>query len=203
MIATTLLPLLLAAAPAAPAARVPAERLRDLPGLGNVGRVAPALYRGGAPSDEGLDTLRRMGIRTVVNLRHYHGGGEERGCRRRGLRYVRIVLESSDAPGDRDVRRFLAVATDPLQQPVYFHCWRGKDRTGVMCAAYRMAVEDWPLADALAEMDSYGFFHGWHDLRRFVVEFGARKQLFRLPSISPPSGPADVRTPSAGAAAGP
>jgi tyrosine-protein phosphatase SIW14 len=184
VLGTVLLPLLLAGAPTVPGA-APAQRLRELPGLANVGRVAPGIYRGGAPNDEGLDTLRRMGIRTVINLRHFHGSGEERGCRRRGLGYVRIALASSDAPADRDVRHFLAVVTDPLRQPVYFHCLRGKDRTGVMCAVYRMAVLDWTLADALREMDGFGFYHGWHDLRRYVQEFDARRALFRPPAVAP------------------
>src|SRR5262245_53963600 len=85
-----------------------AERLEGLAGLQNVGRVAPGLYRGSAPGDEpGLDSLKKMGVKTVINLRHYHGASEEQGCRRRGLDYVRIVVHSSDAPSDADVKLFL------------------------------------------------------------------------------------------------
>ena len=85
------------------------------------------------------------------------------------------MLESSDAPSDDDVRRFLALATDPARRPLYFHCWRGKDRTGAMCAAYRMAVEGWPLEAALREMEAYGFYRGWKDLLGFVEGFPARR----------------------------
>jgi protein tyrosine/serine phosphatase len=151
-----------------------AERVPNLAGLDNVGRVAPGLYRGNAPTEQGLDTLKAMGIRTVVNLRHYHGAREERGCRERGLNYVHIVVASSDAPSDEDVTRFLKIATDPVQQPVYFHCWRGKDRTGVFCAAYRMAVDGWTREEAIGEMEAFGFFQGWRDLREYVVGFPER-----------------------------
>jgi tyrosine-protein phosphatase SIW14 len=162
-----------------------AERMPGVKGLENVGRVAPGIYRGSTPTMEGLDSLRALGIKTVINLRHYHGSREERACRSRGLDYVRIGLPSSDSPRDEDVRKFLAIATDSQRQPLYFHCWRGKDRTGVMCAAYRMTIEDWPLADALAEMDAYGFFSGWRDLRGFVERFSERRDLFRQQTATP------------------
>jgi hypothetical protein len=169
-----------AALPEAAPARVPAERVHELPGLENVARVAPGLYRGAAPrGSTGLASLRKLGIKTVVNLRHYHGSREEAGCRKAGLDYVRVILRSSDAPDDEDVRRFLEVATDPARQPVYFHCWRGKDRTGVMCAAYRMAVEGWTLSEALAEMDAFGFYRGWRDLRAYAESLPARLDRVR------------------------
>jgi protein tyrosine/serine phosphatase len=145
-----------------------------VPGVENVGLVAPGIYRGAAPDAKGLDALKALGIKTVVNLRHYHGATEEKLCRERGLDYVSIVLESSDAPSDEDAKRFLAVVTDPDRQPVYFHCWRGKDRTGAMCAAYRIAIEGWTLQEARREMEAFGFFPGWRDLWNWVGAFAAR-----------------------------
>lgn len=156
----------------------PARRLVSVPGLENVAEVAPGIYRGSAPSTlAGLDSLKGMGIKTLVNLRHYHGTAEEQGCRERGIDYVRIVLESSDAPRDDDVRHFLRVVTDPGRHPVYVHCWRGKDRTGVMIAAYRMAVQGWPRDAALQEMEDFGFYHGWRDLRAYVEGLAARRHV--------------------------
>jgi len=159
---------------AADVARDPAARLEATPGLENVGLVASGLYRGSAPTREGVRTLKMMGIKTVVNLRHYHGSREGDWCREEGLDYVRLVLASSDAPRDEDVREFLKIATDPARRPVYFHCWRGKDRTGVMCAAYRMAVEGWSFDEANREMEAFGFFPGWRDLRRYVEGLASR-----------------------------
>ena len=159
---------------AGPAQREHARRT-EVPGVENVGLVAPGIYRGSAPDAKGLDALKALGIKTVVNLRHYHGASEQRRCRERGLDYVSVILESSDAPSDEDVRRFLEVVTDPARQPVYFHCWRGKDRTGAMCAAYRIAVEGWSLADARAEMEAFGFYPGWRDLWNWVSEFSRQR----------------------------
>jgi tyrosine-protein phosphatase SIW14 len=179
------MPLLLMLVLAQAVPHVEAERVSGLAGVSNVGKVAPGLYRGNAPDEQGVASLKALGIRTVVNLRHYHGTKEEKLVRAAGLEYVRIILESSDAPSDEDVRRFLEIATDPRRQPVYFHCWRGKDRTGAMCAAYRMAVDGWTLAEARAEMESFGFYKGWRDLGRFVDGFAPRAATFR-PSAGAP-----------------
>lgn len=168
--------------PSASSARVFAERLgegKGLPGLENAARVAPGIYRGAQPTEAGLDSLKALGVKTVVNLRHHHGDAEEAACRDRGLDYVRIALESSDAPDDAAVRHFLEVVTDPARQPVFFHCKLGCDRTGTMCACYRMAVEGWPLEDALMEMDAFGFHAMWKDLRAYVEGFHARAGSFR------------------------
>jgi tyrosine-protein phosphatase SIW14 len=151
-----------------------AERLAHLAGIENVARIAPGIYRGDQPSRDGLRTLKSMGVRTVINLRHYHGKGEERACRELGLDYVRIALATTDEPSDESTRRFLAIVTDPKRQPVYFHCWRGKDRTGAMAAVYRVAVEGWSAEDALAEMEAFGTFKGYHDLRRYVKHIAAQ-----------------------------
>jgi tyrosine-protein phosphatase SIW14 len=179
---------LLAAAVLAPPLplRAHAVRQESLPGLENVGLVAPGIYRGSAPAGEGFDTLKRLGIRTVVNLRHYHGTSEEKECRRRGIAYERVVLESSDAPGDADVKRFLELVTDPARRPLYFHCWRGKDRTGAMCAAYRLVVEAWSLEEARNEMEAYGFFPGWRDLWDWVGAFADDRQRLWPPPPPPP-----------------
>ena len=169
----------LATAQAAPLAtpRTPAKRLTGLPGLQNVARINSGLYRGAAPTVEGLRSLKTLGVKTVINLRHYHGNTEERACSKLGLDYVRIALASTDAPRDEDVRLFLSIVTDPRRQPVYFHCLRGKDRTGTLAAVYRITVEKWPLGDALREMDSFGPFKGYKDLRGYVGRIAEQPTL--------------------------
>jgi tyrosine-protein phosphatase SIW14 len=161
-----------------------APRLSGKRGLENVGRVAPGLYRGARPGRAGLDSLKKLGIRTVINLRHYHGRREAAGCRRRGIDYVRLALHSRSIPKDDDLKRFLAIVTDPTRHPVYFHCWRGKDRTGVMCAAYRVAVDGWPIEAAAAEMHAFGFFKGWRALRSFVDSLPERLRILWPGSVA-------------------
>ncbi len=63
-------------------------------------------------------------------------------------------------------------------QKVFVHCYYGRDRTGVMVAAYRMAQQHWTPDQAVAEMDSFGFHYHLYPamksyVRRFPIPFGA------------------------------
>lgn len=147
------------------------ERVFGLPGLKNVGRVAPGIYRGAMPEPEGYATLRRMGIRTVVNLRTTET--ERKQVEAAGMRSVEIPMEML-GNGDRDkVERVLDVMSDRARQPVFVHCKLGEDRTGIVVAAYRMKMEGWPLELAEAEMETFGFNGVWVNLRRFLHRYAA------------------------------
>src|SRR4029453_11559007 len=109
-----------------------------------------------------------LGVKTVVNLRHFHGDTERERVEKAGLRYVHIPLESSDKPTVGAVAAFLKTATDPSLRPMYVHCQHGVDRTGTMMALYRMEVEGWKNDEAFAEMVFFGAHRIWQDLRAYV-----------------------------------
>jgi len=135
-------------------------------GVDNCFRVAPGLYRGAQPTAEGMRSLKALGIRTIVNLRQLHSDRDEIGGE--GLAYVHIRCGPFH-PEMEDAVAFLKVAADPNRQPVFVHCQRGIDRTGMMCAVYRMAVQGWTHEEAVAEMTRGGFGHD--DVFRNVVEW--------------------------------
>jgi protein tyrosine/serine phosphatase len=82
-----------------------------------------------------------------------------------GLRRERISFKTWHAE-DEDVVKFLKIVTDKDKQPVFVHCQHGSDRTGTMCAVYRVAVQGWSKEDALREMreGGYGFHTIWQNL---------------------------------------
>lgn len=145
-----------------------ARRLPDARGVSYAAEVAPGLYRGGQPDASGIAWLKSIGVKTIINLRHYHGDTEGKLAKEAGLRYERIPLESSDAPERKEVARFLALVNDTTLRPLYVHCLHGVDRTGTMMAVYRMEVEKWPNAEAFAEMEFFEAHKIWRDLRKFV-----------------------------------
>lgn len=131
------------------------------PGLPNLHRVSPELYRGAQPTAAGMAQLRALGVRTVVNLRANHSDTDM--LKGTGLRYVAIPVTAVGI-GDDDVARFLRVAADPAAQPVFVHCQHGADRTGLMVAMYRVAVQGWAREAAIDEMLHGGFhFHGIYE----------------------------------------
>jgi protein tyrosine/serine phosphatase len=148
-----------------------AEKLDGVRGVPYAARVTAGLYRGGQPDADGVRWLKALGIKTVINLRHFHGETERKRVEAAGMRYVRIPLESSDAPRAADVAHFLALVTDPTKQPIYVHCQHGVDRTGTMMAIYRMEIDGWNNREALAEMRHFGAHEVWRDLLNFVADY--------------------------------
>jgi len=145
------------------------ERILGLPGLKNVGRVSPMIFRGAQPAPEGYTTLKKMGIRTVLNLRT--SGSEKKQVEAAGMRSVEISIKMSVDVTREKIDRIVAIMADPANQPVFVHCKLGKDRTGIVVAAYRMKVEGWPLNLAESEMESFGFNGIWINLKSFIRSY--------------------------------
>jgi protein tyrosine phosphatase (PTP) superfamily phosphohydrolase (DUF442 family) len=186
--------LLFACAPTAPAnAPAPGVRVEpgrsprwaipvSRPGLENFFRVDSGLYRGAQPDRQGMQELHAMGVRTVVNLRSLHSDRDE--MEGLPLQYEHIHMQAW-YPEDEDVVRFLRVATNPANQPVFLHCQHGADRTGTLIAVYRVAVQGWTKDEAIDEMMRGGYgFHGiWTNLTDYVRDLDIER-IRRLAGIT-------------------
>ncbi len=148
-------------------------------GLPNLHRVSEDLFRGAQPTETGLALLPGIGIKTVVNLcpldqdRKWMAGSD--------LQYVGIPMLPWRCI-DADIARFLSLVTDPGTTPVFVHCRRGADRTGVMCACYRVVVCGWPKEQAIREMTegNYGFHSMWQNLVTYVRELDVYAMRSRI-----------------------
>ncbi|MGB2808244.1 MAG: dual specificity protein phosphatase family protein [Sedimentisphaerales bacterium] len=145
-----------------------AHRL-EMPGVENLHKVSDFLYRGAQPTKEGMQQLKELGIKTIVNLRSFHSDRAETGDT--GLSYEHIYMKTWHAE-EKEVVRFLNIVTDPNRTPVFVHCQRGADRTGTMCAIYRIAVQGWSKDEAIEEMTKggFGFYSGWKNLINYIHE---------------------------------
>jgi len=139
------------------------------PGLPNLHKLSDDLYRGAQPDDEGYPELKKMGIKTVLNLRSFHSGRSE--AAEAGLDYETVPMSAWD-PKDEDAVAFLRLVGDPAKTPIFVHCQHGADRTGLICAVYRVVIQGWNRDDALEEMAEGGFgFHGmWDGLPEYLRE---------------------------------
>ena len=133
-------------------------------------QVDEGFYRGGQPSDEGLRQLQRMGIKTVIGLRQPSKAmaEERRLVEQLGMRWVNIPMWFWWRPSDRQIRQFLAIATDQAHRPVFIHCQQGWNRSGIMTAIYRIAYQGWEPRRAYAEARQFGLAP-WNLLSRYVV----------------------------------
>jgi protein tyrosine/serine phosphatase len=161
-------------APTSGPARIWAQSL-ECEGVGNFYRVSPTLYRGAQPSEEGLKNLSEMGIKMVISLRQLHGDSDEIGDL--PLKYKRLRFNTW-RPKDEYVSGFLALVSDPANQPVFLHCKHGSDRTGMMCAVYRVVYDGWTKDEAINEWTKGGF--GFHSIFEDLVEYFRQTDLKSL-----------------------
>ena len=161
----------------------------ELPGVPNLYMMSDRLYRSGQPTAEGMARLEDLGIKTVLNI-SFHSDIPEMAATR--MAYEQIYMKTWH-PEEEDVVRFLRIVSDPGRGPVLVHCHRGADRTGTLCAIYRVVVQGWSKDDALREMTQGGFgFHPiWTNLKTFIKDLdieAIRKEAGLVPS-GPNPGP--------------
>jgi len=139
----------------------------EMEGVPNLYKLSDNLYRSAQPSAEGMINLEAMGIRTIVNLRLLNSDRDE--IEGTDLGYVHINMEAWDAD-EEEVVEFLKVASDPNRVPVLVHCSLGSDRTGTMCAVYRIVVQGWAKDEAIREMTQggFGFHRVWTNLPMWI-----------------------------------
>lgn len=137
------------------------------PGLSNFYEVTTNLYRGAQPTAQGMKELKAMGIKTVVNLRSFHSDASL--VSRGDLKLARLHMKPWHAE-DEDVVAFLKIVSNTNNLPVFVHCQRGADRTGMICAMYRVVVCGWTKEAAIKEMKEGGFSFnpGWQNLVHYV-----------------------------------
>lgn len=118
--------------------------------------VAPAqVFRGGFPSRDEIAQLHRdKGIRSIVSLTDLTDRKRDRAMilesRKHNITMLRFPMPGNGR-GDFDMMDRAAEAiADPRNQPVFFHCAAGKQRSNAVQAAYRLRYCGWSL-DAVRE----------------------------------------------------
>jgi protein tyrosine/serine phosphatase len=143
--------------------------------IDNFGKINDNYYRGSQPSPQEFAQLKRLGIKTVIDLREDFQKNEETSVRDLGMNYVRIPLKTRVAATAEQWKQFLGLVNDPANLPVYVHCKGGRHRTGAMTAIYRITHDGWTADQAYQEMKDYdfenGFFGGPAAQRKFVYSF--------------------------------
>jgi protein-tyrosine phosphatase len=109
--------------------------------------------------------VRDYKIKTIVALahppEHYLSLEEQRLASDLGVKWVHIPIVDSRGTNDRAAEDAIsdlldqaaAVVADPQNQPVFFHCHHGLNRTSMVQIAYRTKFCGWTLAQAAAEID--------------------------------------------------
>lgn len=142
-------------------------------GVSNFFQVDEHLYRGAQPTETGVRSLAKMGIKAIIDLR---GTGERSTVEQKeaaaaGLKYYSIPMPAVGTPSDEQIVTALALIDDPENWPVFVHCLRGKDRTGTVIACYRIRHDRWPNARALKEAQEHGLNWVERGMKSFILHY--------------------------------
>jgi uncharacterized protein (TIGR01244 family) len=142
-------------------------------GIANFGKVNDRLYRGAQPDALGISNLKKLGIKTILDLRTTNEvwAVEVAAARANGITYTNLPMKGYGRPTPDQVAKALAII-ETLPSPVFVHCRYGCDRTGTIIACYRIRHEQWSSEQALREAKQYGISVFSRGMKKYILEFG-------------------------------
>jgi tyrosine-protein phosphatase SIW14 len=136
-------------------------------------RLDATYMRGSTPAKGGIETLKRLGVKTVVDLRSTYDHTDDIGVatERSGMVYYWLPTSVWDPPTDAKAQEFVSVVADESKGPFYVFCADGLNRVGEMSAIYRVAKSKWTVDQAIKEIDDFGFNPYYWNLRSYVYTY--------------------------------
>lgn len=133
---------------------IPAGYYLTLVGIGNFHAITPGeAYRCAQPDYGRLEYyMKTYGIRSIINLRGRNPGekwysDEIRFSAANGIKHYDIPLSASAEPSARQMHELMMIfKTAP--RPVLIHCMSGADRSGLVSAMWKVAVDGEPKSEA-------------------------------------------------------
>jgi protein tyrosine/serine phosphatase len=117
--------------------------------------LASDAWRSAQPAPHQLRSIKKAGVKTIVNLRGERMCGsywlEKHHCNKLGLELVNFQVRSRAAPTVEEIRRAKALF-ERIEYPMLMHCKSGADRAGLMSVLYRHFREGVPIEKARDEL---------------------------------------------------
>jgi|SRR5579862_9152731 len=142
-------------------------------GILNFGRVSEHLYRGAQPDAAGIKSLKKLGVKLIVNLRMAGECWKDEAAEAaaNGILYTNFPMSGTSRPSDQQVTQILSLFEN-CRDAIFVHCQHGCDRTGTIVACYRIQHDGWSNELALLEARHYGISRWEFLMQRFVRNFG-------------------------------
>lgn len=143
-------------------------------------QVNDHLYRGGQPSADLFQSLKKLGIKTVIDLRDgkHQYSAEKLLVESIGMQFISVPL-TMHAPTDDEIAKILGLIETKSLWPVFLHCQGGRDRTSTVIACYRISHDGWSNQKAYVEAEQKGISKFDVGLRRYILRY-------QTPHPSPP-----------------
>lgn len=123
----------------------------------NMYRVNEEIYRSEQPESSSNEELKKLGIKTILNLRD--DKSDSLIFLNSDFNLINVKMDARRFKSKDVIKALEALKSAP--KPILIHCKHGSDRTGLIVALYRITEENWPKEKAIFEMKRGGF--GFHD----------------------------------------
>jgi len=132
---------------------------KEIAGISTFAQVESTIACGGSTTPDAIREIKRMGFKTVVNLRLASEPGalvDEEGAivRSLGMTYVHLPF-NIQTPDPKLVENFMAAVAGPANTPAYVHCAAG-GRAAALWMIKRVKADGWTRAAALEEANALG-----------------------------------------------
>ena len=142
----------------------------------NFGQMDTHYYRGGQPKEDQYQSLKDVGVTTIIDLRNDPEDYEKPTAESLGMKYINIPMDDAEYPSEAQIATFLKEINDPANGVMYVHCKGGKHRAGVTGAVYRFNKYGWNYDQAFAEMEKFNFDTSWGRkvMKTFVQDYAKK-----------------------------
>ncbi len=130
----------------------PLNMLQD--DIANFHKVDGTLWRGAQPDLAAYPELQDNGVCVVINLRDDPLPMEPEAVDKLGMNYYHYPMSGFERPSFVTVNLVIDAIVQNHNRwnaPIFVHCLHGDDRTGVVCACYRIRECKWTNTAALVE----------------------------------------------------
>jgi len=143
-------------------------------GVTNFAKVESTIACGGATTPGGVAELKKLGYKSVINLRQANEAGadvdaEAAAAKAAGVNYFHLPVNGS-APDPAMVDKFIAAVGDQANQPVFVHCASG-NRAAAFWMIKRLVVDHWDEEKASTEAAGLGLTSA--PLKKFATDYAA------------------------------
>lgn len=152
-----------------------AEKI-TIPGseLVNLFQIDSGIYRSEQPSAVDFKALEKYGICEVLNLRNRHSDDDEAAGTK--LKLHRLKMKAHSLSEDQLISALRIIHN--RKGPLVFHCHHGSDRTGAVCAMYRIVFQGVSKQKAIKEMTEGGF--GFHRIYKNIIRRIEKADIERI-----------------------
>jgi len=148
----------------------------QIAGISTFTRLDTTIACGGATSVDAIPELKKMGYRSIINVRMASEAGaaveaEGEAARGAGMNYIHLPF-NPQSPDPMLIDNFIAAVTATDNQPAYIHCGSA-NRVGAMWFIKRVKLDGWETDRAMKEAEQIGLRAP--ALRQFALDYVANR----------------------------